>query len=124
MARNKNRSYKREDRVGPRLRDEIARILMSELRDERAQQVQVVAVEPTHDLRLARVYYVLLAQSQQDAEVQSMLEHAAGFIRRQLAGALNLRHTPELIFTYDASVEYGRRMEGLLAAIKPIDEEP
>jgi ribosome-binding factor A len=126
MARNKQRAYKREDRVGPRLRDEIARILMNEVRDDRAREVQVVQVEVTHDLRLARVFYVLLQQTQEDPEIQKVLENAAGFIRRQLAGALDLRHTPDLTFAYDSSVEYGRHMEGLLAAIKPVpvDEEP
>lgn len=126
MARNKQRAYKREDRVGPRLRDEIARILMTEVRDERARGVQIVHVEVTNDLGLARVYYVLLEQSKADADVQTMLEKAAGFIRRQISVALDLRHTPDLTFIYDASVEYGRRMEGLLAGIQPLppDEEP
>ena len=126
MARNKQRAYKREDRVGPRLRDEIARILMTEVRDERARGVQIVQVEVTNDLGLARVYYVLLEQSKADADVQTMLEKAVGFIRRQISVALDLRHTPDLTFIYDASVEYGRRMEGLLAGIQPLppDEEP
>ena len=39
-----------------------------------------------------------------------------GFIRKSLADSLNLRNTPELIFTLDNSIEYGVEMS------KKIDE--
>jgi ribosome-binding factor A len=117
MARNTQRAYKREARIGPKLRDELARILLSEVRDERARQVQVVHVDVTRDLSVARVYYVLLDKTQADPELQQVLERATSFIRKQLSEVLDMRHTPQLTFIYDASVERGRHMETLLASL-------
>ena len=36
------------------------------------------------------------------------LNRAAGFIRRQIGARIRLRHTPELSFAYDESVEQRR----------------
>jgi ribosome-binding factor A len=42
------------------------------------------------------------------------LEHAKGFVRHELAGRLDLRVTPELIFRWDASLETGDRISRIL----------
>ena len=42
------------------------------------------------------------------------LKNAAGFIRKDLAGRIDIRHVPELEFVYDESIEYGKRIETLI----------
>ena len=42
------------------------------------------------------------------------LEHAAGFLRSQLARSLSLRRTPELFFRHDPSIELGSDTLSLL----------
>ena len=42
------------------------------------------------------------------------LKSAEGFIRTQLAKAVNLRNTPEISFILDQSIEYGVRMSKLI----------
>jgi len=45
------------------------------------------------------------------------LGKAAGFLRRELSRRLQLRHVPELLFTYDPSFAYGSRIDSLLMEI-------
>ena len=49
------------------------------------------------------------------------LRAASGFLRRELARSLNLRHTPELSFVADHSVEYGSRMDALIRRVSEED---
>mgnify|MGYP003433178331 CR=1 FL=1 len=42
-----------------------------------------------------------------DEEIARGLRHAAGFLRRELGRRVRIHHTPELHFTFDASVERG-----------------
>jgi ribosome-binding factor A len=71
-------------------------------------------VEVTPDLRLARVYVSTLGDENSGQEAVAGLEHAQGYLRRQLGQRTELRYLPELRFLYDASVEYGQRMAILL----------
>jgi ribosome-binding factor A len=52
------------------------------------------------------------------------LTSASGFIRRQIGSRIRLRHTPELTFAYDESVERGDRMIQLIDEVnKELGEE-
>ena len=45
------------------------------------------------------------------------LKSSEGFLRRMLAAKLNLRHTPELTFILDESIEYGMYMSRRIAEL-------
>jgi ribosome-binding factor A len=42
------------------------------------------------------------------------LERANGFLRRALAAVIDMRHCPNLIFSYDNSISEGARMSALI----------
>ena len=42
------------------------------------------------------------------------LKSAIGYIRKELARSVNLRHTPEITFCMDQSIEYGVNMSKLI----------
>jgi ribosome-binding factor A len=48
------------------------------------------------------------------------LNAARGYLRRELAGALQMKHTPELHFKYDPSVAQGDRIERLLKQVQAV----
>ena len=50
-------------------------------------------------------------------EIETGLESCAGFVRRNLAGTLELRRMPELRFRYDPSLQLGGETLELLQAI-------
>ncbi len=121
MAKRSKRSYARADRINQQLLEVISAAMLTEVRDPRAREVQITAVEVTQDLSHARVYYVALREDPRQ-ELQGVLERLAGFMRRHVAHELQIKHVPDLQFKYDESVERGRRMEELLSSVKSEEE--
>ena len=50
-------------------------------------------------------------------EVLKELKDASGFMRSKLCDRIDIRHTPELVFEYDDSIEYGKRIEEVIEKI-------
>jgi ribosome-binding factor A len=99
----------------------LATLIQRELRDPRLGLVTVTAVEVSPDLRQARVWVTSLLGQDPEGPVAA-LEHAAPFLRRELAHVAGLRFTPELRFIADRSTEQGLRVERLLDEVRPADE--
>lgn len=114
------------NRIG-RINEEIQRELSDQLRrlkDPRVSQVGMVSitrVDTTGDLRYARVYISVLDKSQ-EKEVLKGLRSAAGFLRRELGHALQLRYTPELQFIGDDSIQHGAHILEMLRQVERADQ--
>ncbi len=115
-------SFKRADRVADRIKEEIADLLLRQVRDPRIGSVTITGAKVSDDLRSARVYFVELGKDTCSDEVQAGLRKATGFLRRELGHRLQLRHVPELFFTYDPSFAYGSRIDTLLMEIRREEE--
>ena len=105
------------NRIG-RINEEIQRELSSLLRtlkDPRLQNglVSVTHVDTTNDLRYCKVYVSALDKSQ-EADVMKGLKSAAGYLRRELGAAVQLRYTPQLQFVADDSIEQGAHILEML----------
>ena len=115
------------NRIG-RINEELQRELSSlirTLKDPRVQQsmVSVTKVEATGDLRYAKVYISVLDKDK-SKETLKGLKSAGGYLRREIGSRLQLRYTPELVFTLDDSIAYGARMYDLLRSLDiPKDED-
>jgi ribosome-binding factor A len=106
------KDYARTDRIGEQLQRELAELLRLEVRDPRVRLVTLTGVEVSRDYSHAKIFYTTLQGESQ--EVQQGLERASGFLRSQVAHAMKLRVTPQLHFTYDASVERGAHLSQLI----------
>lgn len=116
MSRDNRSPGQRQLRVGEELRHALAHILeRGELRDPvlAATPVTVTEVRTSPDLRQARVYIMPLGGSQQEAVVAA-LTRARGFLRRRLAGSVELKFVPDLVFRLDRSFEEADRIERAL----------
>lgn len=113
----------RPNRVGEQIKKEIGHIMQRELKDPRIGFVTVTGVEVTGDLQQATIYISVMGNEAELAETVQGLEKAKGFIRSEIGKRIRLRHTPELIFKHDESIQYGNRIEKLLKEVKP-DEPP
>jgi ribosome-binding factor A len=102
-------------RVADLLRQEVADILASRMRDPRLGFVTVTGVEVSPDLRNATVLVSVLASAEEfDAHVK-LLNHAAPYVWRELAHRhLDLRRLPQLHFRADHSMEHSQRIQELL----------
>ena len=105
------------NRIG-RINEEIQRelsALLRTLKDPRLQNglVTVTHVDTTSDLRCCKVYVSALDKSQ-EAEVMKGLKSAAGYLRRELGAAVQLRYTPQLQFVADDSIQQGAHILEML----------
>jgi ribosome-binding factor A len=112
----------RVGRVGEQIKKELSLILQSELKDPRIGFITVTGVEVTNDLSQAKVYLSVLGEDDQKKDTLKALEQASGFVRTELGRRVRLRHTPELIFKFDTSIDYGSRIENLLKKLNDKDE--
>ena len=110
-------------RINEELQRELSDLIRS-LKDPRVQQslVSVTKVEATGALRYAQVYISVLDKDKA-REVLKGLKSAGGFLRREIAGRLQLRYTPELVFVEDDSIAYGARMFDLLKSLDIREDE-
>ena len=108
-----------------RTNDDIQRVLSELLRnvkDPRVQQgmLSVTRVETTGDLRYAKVW-ISVYGLENEKEFRRGLKSASGWLRRELASAMTLRYTPELVFELDHSMEYGAHISNLLKDLVPAE---
>ncbi|RJX40755.1 30S ribosome-binding factor RbfA [Paenibacillus pinisoli] len=104
----------RVGRVSEQIKKELSQIIQMELKDPRIGFITVTGVETTSDLSQARIYLSVLGSDEQKEATLKALASATGFLRSELGKRMKLRHTPELLFKFDSSIEYGSRIESLL----------
>lgn len=92
--------------------------LLREVKDPRVQQgmISVTRVETTGDLRYSKIWLSVMGM-QDEKEFKRGVKSAAGWLRRELGNALNLRYTPELVFEIDHSIEYGAHINEVISAL-------
>jgi ribosome-binding factor A len=111
----------RARRVAEAVREELASLLVDEVKDPGAKGAVVTRAEMSNDLRMARVYVRLLEGGDDAGARHALLEalhRASGMLRRDLTQRLGLRFAPELRFSYDEGLDQTTRVEALLAEIE------
>ena len=114
----------RRGRVNERIKEELCSIL-PHVKDPRVSQsfISITSVDCTPDLKYAKVFFSVLGSEEEISGVQKGLDSAAGFIRAQLAHALDLRLTPELKFIEDDSMRRGAHINELLRSLNIKQDE-
>lgn len=108
------RDYPRTRRIAEQIQRELSEVIRTELKDPRVGMITVTDVEVTQDQSLARVFFTTLGGEERVNDATLGLQHAAGFLRSELAHRMKLRTIPELHFRYDESVERGMRLSRLI----------
>ena len=108
----------RMNKVAEAIKEEVAKILQTELKDPRIGFVTVTQVRVTADLQRATIYFSLLEGQGSQSGTEAGLKSAQGFIRKMLGERLRLRVTPEIIFRHDPSVAETIRISKLLSSLK------
>jgi ribosome-binding factor A len=106
-------------RVNELIRAELADLLRRETEDPQLHSlISFTEVNTAPDFTAARVYVSIYGTDEEMAATMARLRKAARFFRRELAARLNLRHTPQLNFELDPSIQRGQRIMELLGAIE------
>lgn len=105
-------------RLGEQIRQDLADLLVREVRDPGIGFVTITRVRVTEDLLQARAFYTTLGDPTAAQKTARALERAVPFLRRAIGQRLRLRRVPELTFAVDEAVGHQARVEELLEQIK------
>lgn len=108
------------ERIASNIMKELSFIFANEVKDQHIKNIIITDCKVTSDLSFAKVYFRLLDENQKNDTLKS-LKKAAGYIRKELADRVEIRHIPELTFVYDDSIDYGEKIEDILEKIHEED---
>ena len=100
------------------IKQEMSKMLLTDLKDPRIGFVTVTDVEMTGDLREAKIYVSVMGDAEQVKSSLEGLNSALGFIRREIGQRIRLRFTPEISFALDTSLDYGDHIQKLLLQVE------
>jgi ribosome-binding factor A len=99
-------------------------MLIQEISDPRLEGVSITDVRTDRELAYANIYVSALEGSERSKEILEGLEHAQGFLRRELTQRIELRTFPRLRFHWDPTMERAERIEQLIASLHSNEEQP
>ncbi len=102
-------------RINEEVLRRLSEIIRGSIKDPRIHPMtSIVSVEVAPDLKTCKAYVSVLGDKQAQKDTLAGLNSAEGYIRRSLAQSANLRHTPQIKFIIDQSIEYGVNMSHLI----------
>lgn len=110
-------------RINELLKREISLVLQKEFVFDHAL-VTVNAVEITHDLKNGQVYLGIIGSEAAKAAALQLLRSKRGLIQSRVAKRVVLKHTAQLHFHADDSVERGVNVLSIIDSIEIPDELP
>jgi len=111
---------RRPARVADAIRNEIATLILYQVKDPALLGLTVVRVEVSNDIKRAKIYYA--CDPDMEKKVRQGLNRAKGFMRSHLAKVLQMKYVPELIFHSDPGPTHAERMEQIFQEIAREDK--
>jgi ribosome-binding factor A len=101
-------------KIDEQLKEEISKIISLEMKNPHLTgMISVTHVKTTPDLRYAQVFVSMIGEKDRKENLK-ILKASSGYIRSEIAHRINLRITPEIVFVFDDSMEYGERIDNIL----------
>jgi len=114
---------RRTERLNYLIRDEISELIRRNIKDPRLSCfITVTSVDTSADLSYAKVYISVMGSQEEKVKAMEGLTSASRFIYRELRGRLSLKHTPQLVFCKDDSIERGSHVLQLINEISSCKE--
>ena len=114
---------RRPRQVADVVREELSRLLRTEVSDPAVGFATITDVVLSSDLRSARVFVSVLGDEGAFQRSVGALNRAAPMLRGMVGRNCGLRFAPELRFEEDHSLERGARIEEILKKLPHPDDE-
>ncbi len=112
-------AYPRVNRLNEEMKKAVSSIIRNDLRNPDISPLSsVVMVDVTRDLSYATVYISVLGDKNEKENTIKALEKSAGYVRRKIGQQIKTRHTPEIIFKLDESIEKGIDMYNKISKVR------
>jgi len=109
----------RTEKVASSIKKVLASGLNSLASEFSAGLVTITAVRMSNDLQIAKVYISSYGGKIPTIEFINLLEHNKKNLKTAVASNLRLRHTPDLKFFIDDTLEQMEHIRKLLDSVKP-----
>ena len=110
----------RIEKINELIKREISNmILFGDIRDPRIKFVTIQSVDTSKDLQHARVRFSTL--SDRPVDIQNAIDglnSSRGYVRKLIAGRVEMRFIPEVQFIYDKGALYAAHVDQALEEIK------
>jgi len=115
---------RRTERLNSVIQQEISQLLLEQVNDPRLTSlISITKVSTSPDLRHTKVFVSTIGDDVDKEEILKGFTAASGFLRRQLANRLQLKHMPELSFHFDDSIERAAKILKLIDEVSSKDTE-
>ncbi len=108
---------KRAEKVADLIQKEVSQMLVRSIKDPRIGFVTITRVALSEDCRFARIYFSVTGALEERERSLEGLNHAKGYVRKELGKRIRLRYTPDIIFQFDPSIEYAIQIEELIQSL-------
>lgn len=110
-------------RHAERVRELVAQVVRTQIKDPRLGMITITDSRITADLRDATVFYTVLGDAAAETNTVAALASANGLLRSTVGKALGLRHAPTLTFVLDNVPDHAKHIDELLDAARSADAE-
>jgi ribosome-binding factor A len=108
----------RMQRIQDRMHEALSELILFKISDPRIAGVYVTGVTVDREFTYADIYVSAIEGVERSAEILEGLEHAGGFLRRELAARVELRSFPKLRFHWDPTPENADHIEKVLRSLR------
>jgi len=113
---------RRTEQIANRIQMLVSEILQREVADPRLNSLVINRLELTRDGSFAKIHVSSYMPDAESAAILKVLKKASGFIRKNLAGKLDLRIVPSLRFQWDDSIKDGEEVLSTLRKLQVEDD--
>lgn len=110
-------------RHAERIRELVALVLRTQVKDPRVGMVTITDVKLTADLREATIFYTVFGDAAEHQASADALDSAKGLLRSVVGKRLGLRFSPSIAFVSDQIPEQAQHIDELLAKARDADAE-
>jgi len=107
------RPYKRTDRVGNQILSILGDVLTKYIDLSHIGFVTFTHVDIAPDLRTAKVFYSILNPKMTREKARIEINQRRKAFKKFMSPELTIKHTPDLKFYHDDSLEYGEKIDRL-----------
>ena len=111
------------ERLNKRVKELASSIILYRLSDPRIKRVTILRAKFSPDLKYCTVYISILGSKSQIRTALRGLQHARGYIQRQIAERLSLRYAPIIKIEHDEGLEQQQEMTSLIDKVREEDKE-
>lgn len=111
----------RMQRIQDRMQQELSALVLIKMNDPRLSGISITDVRVDREFSYADIYVSAVEGISRSKEILAGLEHASGYLRRELAARVELRTFPRLRFHWDPTPENADHIEKVLRSLQETD---